>query len=1147
MADLTVTTFVCELPELFQPSVDGATPEETEGWGWFSRKQVGKLPLHPAFEELWDSVDWKSVGELPAAKTASWQISKVGPHGYIHGWIKVGVDTAQIPLAARVSKLSETAIKRRAYPYDRDLQQARNALLNHDYSKAATALDTAASNVDARTLKHTDTLNDLAAEARSHADISDPQNENLSILAGNQDASELKAATVQRLADETGIDSDRVNRIIKAWATPQSDPAVYHAIQRAVSDEFNLDAPVPDSFIGGGGSFYAREIAPIGNKFYAENGDEIRKVVRGQYDLTQQDLASAGITQARLFRGLSFDSARDVPSWLKGPDGSILPAGSEADLNMRPVESWTPDAGDASLFTSGSQRGVMIESDVPADRILSTPKSGFGSLGENEYTVLATSGQTRLVHVKQPVKKVKSVAGLPVTKHFDPGELRDEHGEWSRIGSEALAAIKPLTDSEKRIDTGDGYHTDLELEGVDPELQHEVADRVKAFAEKYPYAAQLLTKVSASTLSSTTMAQTHLAASGESEITLNLKHYGDKAVFTQKLQNMEKIGFHPLSSTQSVIDHELGHVIDNSHFDGAASSLPSSTGSWSMGYTKAPARIGGYAATSPREAFAEGFSIMSDQQSSDPAPAEIAAKLSAAMKTSLENLQQWDKRQSGKVAQNQDLSIFQPTCEGYVPESLAKAHRIVDLNGQETWVQDSPDDLSYPAAGGGARSAPDAPNLGELSPGGVIPPSAGAEPPRWQPGENLVAWSEPTSGAGRSGANPWSGGTLGSVGDGSSGTHASSPEGGNDAAQGGGRGSSPPYSGFLSGPDTGGKWPEGGEGTEQAPVSMPGGATGVAPSSSAVIKDEGGPEGYIHGWICVRPPCGDKPKRLDAADLSLVKDDGSKVRVIEDYSGIHVTGIDDLKDDSVIRVIHEKSGWEVGNVRKNPNPPNIFSKWITTHAIDGHESSAMVSEAARFIAAFYNRQQPSSAPLHGWISTARIGSSDIGMTDSRARGIARSLSDGGSLGSDELSKSVKNGIASWSDGDNDKTTPNPLDFARFKLVVHNAQPSSKKLYRGTDDSALIDQLKNAHPGDIVKTDRAVSWSDDENVAREFVATGVMLHAQSGIRGVSIKRYADPEYKDQNEWVSPPSSYQVVSNEIDLDTGLRILNVKEVPS
>ncbi len=60
---MSITTFVCKLPELFSPSADGATPEETLGWGWFGRKEIPGLPLQPDFEETWDGTDWKDLGK----------------------------------------------------------------------------------------------------------------------------------------------------------------------------------------------------------------------------------------------------------------------------------------------------------------------------------------------------------------------------------------------------------------------------------------------------------------------------------------------------------------------------------------------------------------------------------------------------------------------------------------------------------------------------------------------------------------------------------------------------------------------------------------------------------------------------------------------------------------------------------------------------------------------------------------------------------------------------------------------------------------------------------------------------------------------------------------------------------------------------
>jgi ADP-ribosyltransferase exoenzyme/ParB/Sulfiredoxin domain len=162
--------------------------------------------------------------------------------------------------------------------------------------------------------------------------------------------------------------------------------------------------------------------------------------------------------------------------------------------------------------------------------------------------------------------------------------------------------------------------------------------------------------------------------------------------------------------------------------------------------------------------------------------------------------------------------------------------RRVDTNGQVIQVADEDDD-SYPAAGAGAREVPDNPQLGELAPGGSVGTSPGNEPPHWQPSENLVAWSEETDGAGRAGAAPGAhdGDTPGSADDMASGTHASSIEGGHDDQQ-GYTGVPPHYDGELQGPGDG-KWPAGGEGTGQPGGQSSGAASGIPPSSSAIVKD----------------------------------------------------------------------------------------------------------------------------------------------------------------------------------------------------------------------------------------------------------------------------------------------------------------------
>ena len=64
LVDDNVTTFVCELPVLFTPDMaDAATAYESAGWGWFSKGDVEDLPLHPAFEKTWESINWKQLGK----------------------------------------------------------------------------------------------------------------------------------------------------------------------------------------------------------------------------------------------------------------------------------------------------------------------------------------------------------------------------------------------------------------------------------------------------------------------------------------------------------------------------------------------------------------------------------------------------------------------------------------------------------------------------------------------------------------------------------------------------------------------------------------------------------------------------------------------------------------------------------------------------------------------------------------------------------------------------------------------------------------------------------------------------------------------------------------------------------------------------
>ena len=58
----TIHIFLCEVP-WFQPKMNGSTPEETHGTGWFRKKEVNNLDLHHNFRKQWDNIDFHNISK----------------------------------------------------------------------------------------------------------------------------------------------------------------------------------------------------------------------------------------------------------------------------------------------------------------------------------------------------------------------------------------------------------------------------------------------------------------------------------------------------------------------------------------------------------------------------------------------------------------------------------------------------------------------------------------------------------------------------------------------------------------------------------------------------------------------------------------------------------------------------------------------------------------------------------------------------------------------------------------------------------------------------------------------------------------------------------------------------------------------------
>jgi hypothetical protein len=203
--------------------------------------------------------------------------------------------------------------------------------------------------------------------------------------------------------DERHLRSEMVSGLVNLWAASSNDDNIAGlGVQHAAEDEFKIDGAMQWTK----SSQEKREEVAA---YYRENEKALRGFVRAQYDLTQRELKEAGITHVTLHRGMRWDSQSRVPDWAKfcppgsyGTTSTVAP-GSVVSLknsDWRPLSSWSHSASQAGSFYSGGTYGTKIKAAIPAERILSTPRTGNGCLSEREWVVLATPGQATVSQSK---------------------------------------------------------------------------------------------------------------------------------------------------------------------------------------------------------------------------------------------------------------------------------------------------------------------------------------------------------------------------------------------------------------------------------------------------------------------------------------------------------------------------------------------------------------------------------------------------------------------------------------------------------------------------------------------------------------------------------------------------------------------------
>lgn len=260
----------------------------------------------------------------------------------------------------------------------------------------------------------------------------------------------------------------------------------------------------------------------------AERGKMNEVMLRATYANTQRELADRGIKEITLHRGMTV-RAEESPDWIaKGGTGTAT---------QQPLSSWTANYNDARSFAKlvtdqpahGHEptQGVVMSATFPAERIVSTGRTGFGVLSEYEFVVAGGPVQARAEVVPWgrtgPISETphddifghgsKSTAAQlgKAPKMYDAGggkmvtvpkaeiekysddQPRDDHGMWTDggTGSGGLAPLGPAHHAAagwERLHRADPYETLAVMtnDGVTMEVSQRQAHNVQISDDLVP-------------------------------------------------------------------------------------------------------------------------------------------------------------------------------------------------------------------------------------------------------------------------------------------------------------------------------------------------------------------------------------------------------------------------------------------------------------------------------------------------------------------------------------------------------------------------------------------------------------------------------------------------------------------------------------
>ncbi len=209
-------------------------------------------------------------------------------------------------------------------------------------------------------------------------------------LAARLSANEDWQRFLERHADlelsrHPGDLSERVvANLLSHWAGTSSRGHVSVAMQEAAAQEFGMK-----SVARGWPPTIARQAQEVFGDEVSQRG--LRAFLREMYDETQQWFRERGIRSVVIFRGMRTEKMAEGLWYTSGIEAQ------RAGPAMQPLSSFSGHMGTAWSFADSradEPYRVLLAAEVPVERIISTGRTGLGTLFEYEYVVLGDGGES---------------------------------------------------------------------------------------------------------------------------------------------------------------------------------------------------------------------------------------------------------------------------------------------------------------------------------------------------------------------------------------------------------------------------------------------------------------------------------------------------------------------------------------------------------------------------------------------------------------------------------------------------------------------------------------------------------------------------------------------------------------------------------